>query len=85
MKTECSPFRVNGMHGLRDIALSLLSVINRQGIAKRRVPFREDEETGLEKIRSRSSIVHRSSLDWMKELALARSSSSSHYATEEFV
>ena len=39
---------VNGRHGLNDVALSLPSVINRQGIANTlELPLSNDEETGL--------------------------------------
>jgi len=41
---------VNNIHGLKDVALSLPSVINRQGIARTLdLPLSDDEEAGLQK------------------------------------
>lgn len=47
---------VNGIHGLNDVALSLPSVINRQGIAKTLdLPLSSDEEAGL---KTSAKIIH---------------------------
>jgi L-lactate dehydrogenase len=63
---------VNGRHGLNDVALSLPSVINRQGIAKiLELPLSNEEEMDL---KSSAQLIHEaiSSLDLEEQITLGK-------------
>jgi L-lactate dehydrogenase len=63
---------VNGRHGLNDVALSLPSVINRQGIAKTlELPLSSEEEMGLKRS---AQLIHEaiSSLDLDEQISLGK-------------
>ena len=63
---------INGRYGLTDVALSLPSVVDRQGIAKTlELPLSREEEMGL---KSSAQLIHEaiSSLDLEEQISLGK-------------